>query len=207
MAEWIIRFIEQHGYLAVAGLMVVENLFPPIPSELIMPFAGFAAARGELNAVAVVAVGAVSSVVGALPWYVVGRWIGRDRLLRWVERDGRWLTVERDDLLRAESWFARRGALAVCVGRLVPALRSVISAPAGIARMPLLRFLLWSTLGSAIWCAALVTLGHLLEQRYTEVARWLDPATRIILAGCVLAYAWRWWRYPRRRAQRPSTPK
>lgn len=191
MADWIIHFIEQHGYLAVVLLMLAENVVPPIPSELIMPFAGFAAARGDLHPAAVAVTGALGSVLGTLPWYVVARRIGRERLKAWAARHGRWLTVSPDDLDRAHRWFERRGAVTVFAGRLVPAVRSVISAPAGIAAMPLPSFLLWSLAGSLLWCAALTATGFLLEARYDQVARWIDPVTKTILLASAATYAWR----------------
>jgi membrane protein DedA with SNARE-associated domain len=198
MAQWIIGFVEQHGYLAITALMLLENVFPPLPSELIMPFAGFAAARGSLHPAGVVAAGAFGSVLGTLPWYFAGRAIGLERLQGWADRHGRWLTVSRDDLARGQGWFDRRGALAVALGRLLPALRSVISAPAGIARMPFLRFLFWSALGSLAWTSALAALGFVLESRYEQVVRWLDPVTKAVLVAAVAAYAWRVARFRRR---------
>jgi membrane protein DedA with SNARE-associated domain len=191
VAETIIQFIEQHGVWGVALLMVLENLFPPIPSELIMPFAGFAAARGDLNAAAIAAAGIAGSVLGTLPWYWVGRRIGCRRLKRWADRHGRWLTVTPGDIDHAQRWFERHGSWSVALGRLVPAVRSVISAPAGITGMPLTRFLLWSTIGSTVWVGALTALGFLLEGQYEQVARWIDPVSKAMLAVCVAGYLYR----------------
>lgn len=191
MADWIIGLIEQHGYLGIALLMLVENVFPPIPSELIMPFAGFVAARGELHPGGVVLAGVCGSVLGTLPWYWAGRRVGSERLKRWAGRHGRWLTVSPADIERGERWFARHGAGAVLFGRLVPALRSVISAPAGVARMPLARFLPWTVLGTALWTSALAALGYVLDAGYERVAQWLDPVSTAVIVGAVLAYLWR----------------
>jgi membrane protein DedA with SNARE-associated domain len=191
MADWITALIEQHGYLAIALLMVLENVFPPIPSELIMPFAGYLAARGDLNPWLVVATGTLGSIIGTLPWYVAGRAIGRERLGRWVARHGRWLAMSRADFQRALDWFDRKGALAVTLGRLVPALRSIISAPAGIARMPMAPFLAWSVLGSAVWTAFLTVLGYALEASYEAVEGWVNPVSTAVVIGAVLLYVWR----------------
>ena len=188
MANWIIDFIGQHGYLGVIALMILENVFPPIPSELIMPFAGFVAARGELNAAGVLAAGTLGSVLGTLPWYVAGRCLSVARLKRWAGRHGRWLAASPADIDRAEEWFARRGEQAVFLGRMVPAVRSVISAPAGITGMALPRFLLWSIAGSALWVGALVALGYVLENQYERVGQWLDPVSKVIVAIAVAAY-------------------
>lgn len=191
MADWITALIEQHGYLAIALLMVLENVFPPIPSELIMPFAGYLAARGTLDPWLVVATGTLGSILGTLPWYVAGRAIGRERLGRWVARHGRWLAMSTADFRRALDWFDRKGALAVTLGRLVPALRSIISAPAGIARMPLVPFLAWSILGSAVWTAFLTGLGFVLEASYEAVEGWINPVSTAVVVGAVLLYVWR----------------
>jgi membrane protein DedA with SNARE-associated domain len=191
MADRITELIEQHGYLAVALLMFLENVFPPIPSELIMPFAGYVAAKGALDPWLVVAAGTLGSILGTLPWYVAGRAIGRERLGRWVGRHGRWLAMSGRDFRRALDWFERKGALAVTLGRLVPALRSVISAPAGIAKMPVLPFLAWSVLGSVVWTGFLTLLGFGLEAGYAAVERWVNPVSTAVVAGAVLLYLWR----------------
>ncbi|WP_066340671.1 DedA family protein [Azohydromonas lata] len=197
MAEWVIGFIEQHGYLGIAALMLAENLFPPLPSELIMPFAGFLAAGGKLSTAGVVAAGALGALLGAWPWYLAGRWLGCTRLKRLAERHGRWLTVTPDDIDRAERWFARRGPVVLVLGRLVPAVRTVVSLPAGLAALPPLRFALWTLLGSALWCSLLAAAGFLLEQQYERIAAWMNPITTGILILLVAGYAVRVVRHAR----------
>lgn len=191
MAEWIVAFVEAHGYLGIAALMLLENVFPPIPSELIMPLAGFTAARGHLHVAGVVAAGTVGSLLGTLPWYFAGRALGAERLKRWAGRHGRWLTVAPDDIDRALRWFDRRGPAVVAIGRLVPAVRSVISAPAGVAHMSLPKFLMWSTAGSLVWVIAMTTLGWLLQSHYTKVGTWIDPVAKMIVVAALAAYLWR----------------
>lgn len=191
MADWIIHFIETHGYLGVAALMLLENIFPPIPSELIMPFAGFTAANGRLHPSGVVIAGTIGSLVGTLPWYLAGRALGADRLKRWAGRHGRWLTVAPDDIDRANVWFDRRGAAAVAIGRLVPAVRSLISVPAGVARMPFAAFLIWSAAGSLVWVSALTALGWVLQNNYSQVSAWIDPVAKVIVAAALATYLWR----------------
>jgi membrane protein DedA with SNARE-associated domain len=176
-------------------LMALENVFPPIPSELIMPFAGFVAARGDLNGVGVVLAGAAGSLAGTLPWYWLGWRIGRERLGRWVGRHGRWLTMSSEDLTRAEDWLHRHGGMAVMLGRLVPALRSVISMPAGVTRMPLLSFLAWSSIGTLVWTTALASLGWVLQSNYGQVSAYLEVVTRVVLGLFVGAYLWRVLRF------------
>lgn len=197
MAEWVIGFIEQHGYLGIAVLMLVENLFPPLPSELIMPFAGFLAADGKLNATGVVAAGALGALLGAWPWYLAGRWLGCKRLKQLAERHGRWLTVTPDEIDHAEQWFRRRGPVVLVLGRLVPAVRTVVSLPAGLVALPPLRFALWTVLGSVLWCSLLVAAGFLLEKQYERIAAWMNPVTTGILIVLVVGYVIRVVRHGR----------
>ena len=199
MSQWIIDFIEEHGYLAIVLLMLLENVFPPIPSEFIVPFGGFVSSQGELSLVGVVLAGTAGSLLGTLPWYWAGRRIGHDRLRAWAQQHGRWLAVSPEDVDKANRWFEQHSGRAVFLGRLVPALRSVISAPAGVAAMPFPRFLLWSTAGSLLWVTALAAAGHALGGQYELVMRWMEPVSRVVLGMAVAAYVWRVWRFGRRR--------
>jgi membrane protein DedA with SNARE-associated domain len=171
--------------------MLLENVLPPIPSELIMPLAGFVARQGELSLIATIAVGTVGSLVGATVWYLLARRLGERRLREWLERHGRWLALSGDDIDRSARWFQRHGPISVTVGRLVPGVRTLISVPAGIARMPIVPFLLWSAIGTAVWTAALTYAGYLLGARYQRVTHTMDVATWIVLGGFVVAYLWR----------------
>jgi membrane protein DedA with SNARE-associated domain len=191
MAEWIVDTIDQHGYPAIALLMLLENVFPPLPSELIMPFAGYAAGRGELHGVGVALAGTLGSVAGALLWYAIGRWLGAERLQRWAGSHGRWLTLSPQELQKAQDWFERRGHHAVLVGRLVPAVRTLVSVPAGITKMRLPRFLLWTSLGSLLWCGVLTALGAYLGERYESASGTLSHVTHAVIATLALAYGWR----------------
>lgn len=203
MFDWITDFVGQAGYAGIALLMLLENLFPPIPSELIMPLAGFTAAQGRLGLVGVVLAGTLGSLAGATFWYYAGCWFGLERLRRFAARHGRWLTLEPADLDRATDWFRAHCGQAVLIGRLVPALRTLISVPAGITGMGLPRFLLFSGIGTALWAALLAGAGYLLEARYQEVQGWLNPASDAILAVLVAWYAWRVITF-RPRAARPA---
>nr|WP_252733861.1 DedA family protein [Paracoccus marinaquae] len=171
--------------------MLLENVFPPIPSELIMPLAGFNAARGEIALWLAIAAGAAGSMAGAYLWYLVGLAFGQDRLRRVVARHGRWLTMTPAQLDRAQRWFDRHGSAVVFFGRFIPTVRTLISVPAGIARMLLPRFLLYTALGSTIWCAALALAGYWLEDRYEEVSSWLHPVSNAIIFGLIALYLWR----------------
>ena len=191
MAEWVIDVIGRLGYAGIVLLMLAENLFPPMPSELIMPFAGFLAARGELHPVGVVAAGAFGSLVGALPWYYAGRKIGADRLKALAQRHGRWVALTPDEIERGKRLFEEKGALVLVFGRLVPALRTVVALPAGLARMGLVPFMLWTVLGSVIWTSLLTLAGYLLESQYERIGKWLNPVSTGIFAIIAVWYVMR----------------
>ena len=191
MFDWITGFIERTGYFGIALLMFAENVFPPIPSELIMPLAGFTAARGELSIVGAVLVGSVGSVLGSTLWYFAGYWLGGDRLKRIAAWRGRWLTVTPDEIDKADAWFDRHGRKAVLIGRLVPAVRTLISVPAGISEMRLVPFLIYSGIGTLVWTTLLGGAGFLLESQYEQVAAWLDPVSNVVIGVLVLWYVYR----------------
>jgi membrane protein DedA with SNARE-associated domain len=189
--DWITGFVEQAGYMGIAFLMFAENVFPPIPSEVIMPLSGFTAARGDRNIVLVVLAGAFGSLLGAVLWYYIGQWVGAARLKRWAARHGRWMTIAPDEVDHACTWFRRHGAKAVFLGRLVPAVRTLISIPAGIAAMPLVPFLVYSALGSVLWTALLASAGYLLEDQYQKVSGYVGPVSNAVIAILVLWYLYR----------------
>lgn len=191
MVEWIVDTIAQFGYGGIFLLMVAENLFPPIPSEVIMPLAGFAAARGDMSLTGVMIAGVAGTVVGNLPWYWLGHALGHDRLRRLAARFGRIWTISPSEVDEAVRWFERHGWTAVFFGRMLPTIRTVISAPAGVARMPMWGFLLFTTLGSTIWIGILTVAGLFLEAHYDTVADYVDPLSKVVIAGVVLAYVYR----------------
>lgn len=182
MADWVIDVIGRLGYFGIALLMLAENLFPPLPSELIMPFAGFLAARGELHPALVVASGALGSLLGALPWYFVGRRVGADRLKDLARRHGRWIALTPQEIDRGKRLFETRGPLVLVFGRLVPALRTVVALPAGLARMRVAPFVLWTVAGSLLWTSLLTLAGYLLESQYERIGKWLNPVSTGIFA-------------------------
>lgn len=191
MFEFIVDVLGSAGYLGVFFLMALENIFPPIPSELIMPFAGFVVARGDLGLVGVLLAGTAGSVLGTLPWYYAGKAFGHERLRRMAARWGQWLTVTPDELDKALATFDKHGVKAVLFGRLIPAIRTLISIPAGIARMRLLPFLAWSTIGSLVWCSILTGAGFVLEANYEAVATYVDPVSKVVLGLIIVTYIYR----------------
>ncbi|HEX2100556.1 MAG TPA: DedA family protein, partial [Candidatus Synoicihabitans sp.] len=144
MTDWITSIVERFSYGGVVFLMFLENVFPPIPSELIMPLAGFVSAEGRLSFWGVIIAGTAGSVLGALPLYGLGHSAGEKRLRSWLERRGHWVGVSSDDLTKAIDWFDRRGGLTVLFCRLIPGVRSLISIPAGLAHMNFVVFLAYT---------------------------------------------------------------
>ncbi|MFF2388668.1 DedA family protein [Agromyces sp. NPDC058104] len=176
IAQWAVSLMEWLGAPGAGLAIAAENLFPPLPSELILPMAGFTASRGSFGLVEVLLWTTLGSVIGALALYGLGAWLGRDRLIRIVDRMP---LVNVSDVERAEAWFERHGGKAVFFGRMIPLFRSLISVPAGVERMPLLRFTLLTTAGSAIWNTVFVVAGfalgenwHVVEQ-YADVFKWV----------------------------------
>jgi membrane protein DedA with SNARE-associated domain len=195
MSDWIVGFIEATGYVGIALLMLLENVFPPIPSELVLPFAGYVAATGELHPVGVLLSAVLGSLLGAVPWYWAGRQLGRGGLQRFAERHGRLLTLTPDDIDHAHDWFRRHGPASVGIGRMVPAVRSVISMPAGVGRMPIAKFLFWSLLGTLAWSGLLLGVGFVLQERFDKAHDAIEWITRGVVALMACAYAWRVFRF------------
>ncbi|MGV8853495.1 MAG: DedA family protein [Devosia sp.] len=191
MTEWIIQTISAWGYVGIFFVMLAESIFPPIPSELIIPFAGFAAANGELNFFGVLLAATIGAVVGMLPWYFAGRLFGLARVRALSDRYGRIMTLNAEEIDIAVTAFHRFGPIIVLFGRLMPLIRTLISIPAGLARMPLPVFLLASTAGALLWNIVLTLAGYLLHDHYTMVQGILDPASYVVLALVVLVYLYR----------------
>lgn len=191
MFDLIIFWLTTYGGWGVALLMFLENVFPPIPSELVMPFAGYLAADGTLSFSIVVLAGTIGSVAGAYLWYLVGVLLGEQRLRRLVEKHGKWLTLNNSDLEQALLWFQRHGAVAVFFGRMIPGIRTFISIPAGLTGMPVWLFICYTTFGSIIWTMALAAAGFFLKAQFDRVEAWLNPVTNVLLIGLAIVYLWR----------------
>ncbi len=190
LPEWIGRAVEANqwmGYTAIFAAMFLENLFPPIPSELIMPLGGFYVQQGQLQLVPVVLAGLLGTVLGAIPWYGIGRLINEKRLEHWLSRHGRWIGISPEELARSRRWFSRYGSALVFWGRLVPGIRTLISVPAGIELMPITPFLIWTTAGSLIWTLLLTLAGWGLGESYSTVELWIDPVSKVIKVALLIA--------------------
>jgi membrane protein DedA with SNARE-associated domain len=198
MDAWVVRLIEQSGYLGIGFLMLLETVFPPIPSEVIMTVAGVAAGQGKLNFWLVIASGTAGAMLGNILWYLAARALGVHRLEPFIRRHGWWLTLDWNDVQRAEGWFRRNGVFFVFLGRLLPTVRSLVSIPAGLLRMRFKRFLLASTLGTAGWTALLASAGYELGENFQEIDRFIGPASNAVIAVLALGYVWRLWSRRRR---------
>jgi len=191
MFDWILGVIEASGYGGIFFLMVLENIFPPIPSEIVIPVSGYAAGRGDMNIFLVILVASLSSLAGSLPWYFLGKGFGIERLKKLSNRFGRLLTLTPGDIDGANRWFQKHGAKAVLIGRLIPAVRTLISVPAGFAKMPLLEFLMFSFIGILMWTSLLAGLGYILGTQYDKVYAYVDPVSNVIIAVIILTYIYR----------------
>jgi membrane protein DedA with SNARE-associated domain len=200
MFRWITDTIASLGYCGIAALTFLENVFPPIPSEVVIPLAGFVAAQGTLRADLVIATASAGSLAGATAWYELGRRVGEQRVRQWVERHGRWITLSPQDLQRVEAWFRSHGTWAVCLGRLVPGVRTLISLPAGFTGMPIGRFLAYSALGTVAWTALLASAGMILQANFGMVSRYVDALSNLVLVILVVTLAVRYVRCWRRSA-------
>ena len=197
MSEWIIRLIDQTGYLGVGFLMFLETVFPPIPSEVIMPVAGLAATRGKMDIFGVIASGTLGAMLGNYFWYLVARVIGIERFRPFIEEYGRWLTFDWAEIERAEKLFGRQGWAIVFFGRMLPTLRSLISIPAGLLHMRLSTFVIWSTIGTTGWTALLAFSGWALGQRFGSVETVVGPLSTAVLVVIAIGYVWRLIRWKR----------
>lgn len=185
IVQAVVSLVGALGAPGVGIAVAAENLFPPIPSEVILPSVGFAAASGSMGLVSAIVWATIGSVVGALALYALGAWFGRARFYSLASKIP---FVKEADIERAEAWFVRRGPLAVLLGRVVPVVRSLISIPAGIERMKLLPFTLYTAIGSALWNSVLIGAGYALGANWAIVEEWISRYQLIVfgLAGIAL---------------------
>ncbi len=187
LTEWATDVVERLGYLGVALLVAIENVFPPIPSEVVLGLAGYSAARGDAWVVGMVIAATIGSIVGAWILYGLAAAVGPVRLRAIVIRYGSWIGFGETDLDRAEAWFDRRSRSAVLVCRCVPLIRSLISIPAGFRRMPLVAFTICTLVGSLVWNTILVTAGYALAEQWERILDYTEPfQTVVVAAGGVL---------------------
>jgi membrane protein DedA with SNARE-associated domain len=202
LEQWITEFMEAYGYFGILLLIAIENLFPPIPSEVILTFGGFMTTTSELTIFGVVLAATLGSLIGAILLYGVGRALSAERLEAIVVRYGAILRLKPEDIRKADAWFDRYGPWAVFFGRLVPVVRSLISIPAGSSGMRFTTFLLLTTIGSLIWNTALVGVGAAVGASWSTIVHYMDLYAYIVYAllalGVIAAVAW----YVRNRVMR-----
>lgn len=193
LATWVTNVIETLGYPGLTILVALENLFPPIPSELILPLAGFLTGQGRFSFVLVLIASTLGSLIGALILYAIGVGLGRGGIRRLFEKYGYLALLTPQDLTRAEDWFDRWGPVAVFTGRLVPVVRSLVSIPAGYRRMPLVQFIPLTVFGSLLWNGALVSLGWAFGENWhaiEEYVGWLQYVVIAVVALLLLKFVW-----------------
>lgn len=191
MLKWIMEVISSMSYFGIIALMFIENIFPPIPSELIIPLAGFMVSKGQFEFVGVIVAGTFGSILGALPLFYFGKKIKEERIGKWTEKYGRWLALSSNDFNRAQIWFNKYGGWTVFFCRLIPGVRSLISIPAGIENMNPASFLLWSAAGMALWTTILTTGGYLLRSNFEKIEEYLDPVAYVLFGGLIIVYIYR----------------
>jgi membrane protein DedA with SNARE-associated domain len=193
VAQWCTAVISALGYPGIIVLMTLESMVFPLPSEMIMPFAGFLAGQGVFSFWPVVIFSVIGSLLGSLISYAIGFFLGRGFIVRY----GRFFLLHEADLVWAEGWFARRGAVTILIGRFIPVVRHIISIPAGTAKMNVWKFLAYTGIGAAFWNAFLTWCGYELGERWSEVEQYSDPlsyATVIVLFGIACWWVWHHWK-------------
>ena len=176
------------AYLTISLAMFLENIIPPIPSEIIMPLGGFFVYQQKLNFYILVFWGLLGTILGSLPWYYLGKLINEKRLSNFLDKKGKFLGISSNDLLKSKKWFERYGTSLVFWGRLVPGIRTLISVPAGIELMPLRKFLIWTTLGSLIWVVLLTYSGYLFGENYKIIETYLDQIKYVVKPILILIF-------------------
>lgn len=196
LTNWVVRVIEAISYLGVALLVAIENVFPPIPSEVVLPAAGLAAFRGEANLIGMMIAATIGSIIGAWALYLIAAAIGHRRLHALVVRYGKWVGVKSKDLERAEAWFDDHSTMAVLICRCIPLIRSLVSIPAGFRKMNPVTFTIYTAIGSAVWNVILIGAGYALGNNWERVGDWVGVLQYIVIAAILaLAAYWIWRRF------------
>ncbi len=185
--QWALSIISSMGYPGLGLVMFLENIFPPIPSELVLPLAGSLTLEGRFTMLGVTIVGAIGSVAGALFFYGLGKWFDEARVRVLMRKFGKWFLLSEEDLDRALEWFNRHGEYVIFFGRMVPIVRSLISVPAGLASMNIPRFILYTSLGTALWSFMLAYAGRILGQNWHRVTDFVSQYETLVIILCVSA--------------------
>ena len=175
--DLIIKAVEENSsfaYFVIAFAMFLENIIPPIPSEIIMPLGGYFVYQGSLNFYVLVLFGTVGTLLGSFPWYFLGKSLNEQKISKFLDRKGKFLGISSNDLSKSRLWFDKYGTLLVFWGRLIPGIRTLISVPAGIELMPMGTFFIWTSLGTLIWVTILTTAGYLFGENYQNISSYID---------------------------------
>ena len=191
LEEWVLSIMEKLGYLGIAFLMFLDNIFPPIPSEIIMPSAGYTASKGDLSLIGVIIAGSAGSLIAAMILYWIGRKIPEQHLFTFIKHYGKFLRIKVTDREKALGWFNQHGHKIVFFGRMIPAVRSLISIPAGMSKMPFGKFMAYSAFGTIIWTTFLAFLGYHLSEDQALMSLIMQRASYIILAIVILYIIWK----------------
>jgi len=189
--DYISSAVEKNSttaYLTICLAMFLENIIPPIPSEIIMPLGGFFVYQQKLNFYILVFWGLLGTILGSLPWYYLGRLVNEKRISNFLDKKGKYLGISSNDLVKSKKWFDKYGVSLVFWGRLIPGIRTLISVPAGIELMPLRKFLIWTTLGSFIWVVLLTFAGYLFAENYPIIEIYLDQIKYFVKPILILTF-------------------
>lgn len=203
MIEWIIDVIESVGLLGVAFLSFLEVVIPIIPSEIVLPFSGFVASRGDLGLIGVIVAATIGSVAGSVVLYYLADWFGWERIQAIVSKYGKYLGVKQKDVDKAADYFDSHENWFVLFGRFIPGVRSVIAIPAGLRKMPIASFVGISTIGAAVWNIILVYAGFRLGEDYEKIEEWIGPVSKVVVVLVVLG-AIGWIAYRRFSEKKPT---
>jgi len=191
--EHISKAVETNStiaYLTICLAMFLENIVPPIPSEIIMPLGGFFVFKQKLNFYILVFWGLFGTILGSLPWYYLGRLVNEKKLSKFLDKRGKYLGITSNDLAKSKRWFDKYGVSLVFWGRLVPGIRTLISVPAGMELMPLRKFLIWTTLGSLIWIALLTYAGYVLGENYQIIETFLVKIKYVVKPMLIIIFVY-----------------
>jgi membrane protein DedA with SNARE-associated domain len=191
MTDFILDIIQGWGYLGIGILMFLENVFPPIPSEVIMSLGGVGVAQGRFDFWTLVSVAIIGTTIGNWVWYGIGRWFGYARLKPLIDRYGRWLTMDWNDVEKLHDFFLRHGSGIVFFCRFLPIARTMVSLPAGMVKMSQIKFIIWTAAGSAIWIVALAGAGNWFGQQFAQAERFIGPVAIASIGLLVAIYIYR----------------
>jgi membrane protein DedA with SNARE-associated domain len=190
LTEWVTDVVETLGYVGVAILVAIENLFPPIPSEVVLTLAGFVAGRGDAWVVGMIIAATIGSLIGAWLLYGIAAWVGPGRLRAFVRKYGKWFRITEDDLDKSEAWFDRRAGMAVLICRCIPLVRSLVSIPAGFRRMPLVPFTIYTVVGSFVWNTVLILVGYALGDQWEKAEKYVDYFQYAVILAILGGIGW-----------------